>query len=251
MRNRRTVIHRHEDSVRREVEDAIAHAVADEFAWLWRTLYPGLRRIARKRPKPLTKSTITKTVFGGTGLWDTFQNRLESRLLDALRNNAITLAQVTAFYEQMENASPWSYQDWDSSQAAEQLAQEIRLDVRRIRNHTRRSFGRLLNDWYQTEGATLKDLIEDVTPFVGTTRAETIAGQSVSRLNSAITRERMERFHYHEWVWETRRDELVCRICRQKHGHVYRMTDPMPPDGSHIGCRCSPRILTSSREPIV
>jgi uncharacterized protein with gpF-like domain len=96
----------------------------------------------------------------------------------------------------------------------------------------------------------LKDIVAELQPKFGLSRARMIATTEITRLNSGVQTRIAESLGITEWWWQTRRDQSVCfrpligpdgrkwNGCKALHGQVFKIGQHMPPDGSHPGCRC-------------
>lgn len=225
------------------IEDALAGVYYQEFSILWRQLYPRLRRLDDQRP--VTKSAgshrLTKQSFiGGDQLWEFFKNRLRAKLTAALQDGTVTLAQVHNAWSQSQAGVGYEPLEIDPAQLVESLQDQIGEQIDNITDETRRKIGRRVADWYNTPDKTLGDLVDDLSPYFGEKRAHAVATTETTWLNSEVTRDRMERLGIEEWWWDTARDEITCRFCRENHGQVFKRGDPMPPRASHPHCRCEP-----------
>lgn len=94
-------------------------------------------------------------------------------------------------------------------------------------------------EWVGTD-QDLDSLISNISGVVGLSRARLIALQETSLLFSSYMTEAMTQAGVINWFWETANDDLVCKtICEPLHGQKFTLSDPKPPDASHIGCRCT------------
>jgi len=228
-------------AARAQIEADLAVAVYQEMVVLWRSLYPSLRRLAEQRPDmTLGKRRLRKATFAGAGLWEQFQQRLEQRLTAAIDNGTASLNDIHNAWHQYHNDGMYSEVVIEPGELVTTHRAEIGARIKNIADQTRRSVGRAVAEWYNQPGETLDDLVTTLQANFGESRAAGIASTETTWLNSAVVRTRMEKLGIDRWVWSTRRDEIVCRSCRERNGRVYHRDDPMPPEASHPRCRCSP-----------
>lgn len=230
-------------AARAMIEDALAGVYYREFSTLWRQLYPRLRRLDGQRP--VTKSAkshrLTKQSFiGGDQLWEFFKKRLRAKLTAALQDGTVSLAQVHNAWSQSQAGVGYEPLEIDPAQLVESLQGQIGEHIDQITDETRRKVARRVADWYNTPEKTLGDLVDELSPYFGEKRAHAAATTETTWLNSEVTRDRMDKLGIEEWWWDTARDEITCRKCREKHGKVFKRGDPMPPRASHPHCRCEP-----------
>ena len=257
--------------VRSKIEAQIASAVYVELARMWRVVYPRLRRLDAVRPKVIAKweegahplrsvYALAKQYQIGMDLWALFRQRLQNRLLRMLWDGAITLAALEADHLTGILGEPIQLVP---EEIADSLEGGIAALIKNVEEAIRRESGHLIVQWYNMPGRTLGDLVGDLTgmpgsPF-GPARAKNIAVTEVTRLNAAVQDHIAGELGIQEWDWLTMRDQSVCVRpligpdggkylgCRQLHGKVFRIGQRMPPEGSHIGCRCVPRLRIASR----
>lgn len=229
-------------AARAEIERNVAAAVSAELAILWRQIYPSVRRLDRQRP--LHKSSF----IGGATLWSRFQTALQERLTLEYMSGAVTLAMIQSAYNQI--AAQEAAGSLDAASLVQARQSEIGQHVTNIAQTTREHVAGVVADWYNTPESTLGGLVNDLTPLFGPKRAASVATTETTWLNSAVVDGEMERLGIDEWYWNTARDEITCKLCRDRHGHVFKRTDPKPPEGSHPNCRCSPvPIVNIAKKP--
>lgn len=229
---RQTARERELKAARAAIEAQMSAAVAAEFAILWRQMFPAVRRLDRQRP-------LRKAGFlGGVTLWNRFQSALEGRLTAEFNAGAVTLAMIQHAYNQI--AAQEAAEPLNAAALVQARQAEIAQHVKHIAQTTREHVGTVVADWYNTPGSTMGELVNDLTPLFGQRRAVTVATTETTWLNSAVVDGEMERLGIEEWSWNTARDEITCNTCRSKHGHVFKRSDPKPPEASHPNCRCSP-----------
>lgn len=230
-------------AARAMIEDALAGVYYREFSTLWRQLYPRLRRLDGQRPvtKGAKSHRLTKQSFiGGDQLWEYFKKRLRAKLTTALQDGTVSLAQVHNAWSQSQAGVGYEPLEIEPAQLVDSLQDQIGEQIDNITDETRRKVSRRVADWYNTPDKTLGDLVDELTPYFGEKRAHAVATTETTWLNSEVTRDRMEKLDIEEWWWDTARDEITCRECREKHGKVFKRGDPMPPRASHPHCRCEP-----------
>lgn len=240
--------------------------VYEELQRLFRSYKHKVRRIDQFRPKAnvrgrpkLRKADYTT----GTDLWDVFADRMQERLLNALTVGAISIHSI------MAARWPDTVLEIDSEAIARQLQSGIGTMVTRVSKAIKRQVGRKIVGWYNTPGASMQTIVKQLMPTFDLTRAELIARTEITRLDSLVTEQIAQKIEATEWWWMTLRDQLVCTRnltgpdgktyagCRALHGKTFKVGQPMPPDGSHIGCRCKAILIapvsgtSRSTEPII
>lgn len=240
---------------RRRIEATLQQAVQAELTLLWRRLRSSFRRLDQQRPKQarVTKSQLHKANLAGAGMWESFQARLETRLLNELNAGAMTLNQIhnAHFKTQVGGGfEPIEFTTAELTAMHQRRTGELIVDRLQEKNsdlttrclhitrELRAQVGVAVNDWYNRPETTLQDLVDELHPTFSEVRAQRIAITEVTFLNSRVTRSRMDRLGITEWTWDTHRDEIVCRGCRSLHGRKFHRDDAMPP--LHPNCRCSP-----------
>ena len=109
--------------------------------------------------------------------------------------------------------------------------------VSRTTDKVREEVGKKITDWF-TSDAPIDDLIESLSGQFGESRARLIAINETTTIGSFMTLDIMRSAGLEKWSWETRKDDIVCPICGDLDGQIFTSRDDMPPDASHIGCRC-------------
>jgi SPP1 gp7 family putative phage head morphogenesis protein len=232
---RQTLYRREVKRARRQIERSMTRAVYRELSIFWRKIYPRVRKISYQKPvsKTVRRSALRKASFlTDTHLWEMFETRLREHLLSELVAGAVTLEAIRRAAHE-ENGITIDPQAVIAAHRA-----EIADEVHGISTRTRRKVGRIVSNWYQKPGKTLDDLVDDLHPFFDERRAQMIAITETTALNSRVIAAEMDALGTDDWIWDTSRDEIVCRNCREKHGRTFHRNDPMPPEGSHPGCRC-------------
>jgi uncharacterized protein with gpF-like domain len=248
-RNRRNL------RARLQAERLIQRAAYRQLRWLWNRLYPQLRRYNaerhHKRLNARQERRLRKQEFAhADALWSEFKDRLETQLRAKFKDGAELIAAVEDAY--------WDSLDFDlmlnPDDIVDGYSDQIGQLVTNVSDDTRAWVGNTVADWYKTPGSTFQELIDKMSPRFGERRAALIGTNEVTGLNSEITRTVMGQTGINGWWWQTMRDEVVCTQtlegpdgneyegCADLQGHEFTMdeSDFMPPDGSHIGCRCSP-----------
>jgi len=97
-----------------------------------------------------------------------------------------------------------------------------------------------IHDWYNTD-ASLPELIDQLSPQFGMSRAESIARTESTYITSQVSLNIMHQFGVQYWNWDLADEDgdWPCSICvALAQGNPYKVGDPMPPDNSHVRCRC-------------
>ena len=220
------------------------------------------RNISRSRVKPfavrmkngewvehLQKAELRKAFYTNTSdLWSLFEQRLTERL----REKFATAAQGILAIESAWWLGQGGILDIDPIAFATGYADSIGEKITQITQTTRRDVSNAVLHWYNTPELTYQDLVDALSPKFGEGRASVIAGNETTALHSAVMDSTMDALGVQRWRWNTMQDEIVCRApidgpqgllvqgCRALHGKVFERNDRKPPEGSHIGCRCTP-----------
>jgi hypothetical protein len=247
---RRTEHQRKVDAAEAELEAMIQVIALEELNRLFRGVQLKLRRINQYRPKAHPNHTrLTKADVTGTSLWDLFKGRLLSRLMEALLGGSISL------YSLLTMRVAEQPLELDTDAIARELEYQVGERITQVTNTIKREVGRRIVAWYNSPGVTMQTIINQLRPAFGINRAALIAATETTNLHSLVQTEIMTRLGYDEWWWETKRDNLVCvrpmkgpdgqtyNGCRALHGKRFKLGQPMPPDGSHVSCRCASHVV--------
>ena len=242
------------DAARRAIEAKTAQAIQAELTRLWRRLRSDIRALDQQRPTTLGKRRLRKATFtGGAELWQDFNARLQDRLTQELGAGGLTLNQIHNAHFATTVGAGWQPIELNTADfVSEHTPRTGELIVDRlhepnsdltarcihITQEIRDTVGAAVADWYNTPETTLQDLVDQLHPLFSTVRAQRIAITETTFLNSRVTKSRMRELGIREWTWDTRRDEIVCRVCGERHGRKYSIDDPFPP--AHPNCRCDP-----------
>lgn len=250
--------HQREMRAHRDRIEAIAQSIIlDELQRLWRGVRSKVKRLDAQRPTLAKVNDFTPE----PDLWEQFQQRLEERLNEALADGILTLATLEASFMAARTGDAVIV---DSATIAASFAANLGQRIVGINEASRASVSRLVTSWYNKPGSTLQEAIDALMPVFGEGRAEVIARTEITRLNSGVQEEIARAANVTEWVWSTRNDQTVCVHkkrwmrgpdgalyfgCRELHGRVFQIGQPMPPESSHPQCRCSPVLVIPPRKP--
>lgn len=107
-----------------------------------------------------------------------------------------------------------------------------------VTDYTRQATEAIIRQWYTTDEG-MAPLVKRLSFIYGEYRARLIGITETTMLASGVTGEMMRAAGLDRWTWQTRKDDIVCPVCRALGaGGPYTMRDSMPPDASHPGCRC-------------
>jgi uncharacterized protein with gpF-like domain len=212
----------------RERERAVAKLTPLVHAGLqagWRKLYPKLRRIDRARVRK--EDWIDQWYHD----WQAgFAADMEDAFAQAITETA---ASESDFWTR--TVAPVTI---DPISLARHYVVKRGHLITGVGKDTQKAVRDALSEWYGDVDMTLADLVDQLTPEFGDTRAALIANTETTALVSDVTLATMGQLGLTRWTWQTRLEYTVCDICRPLHGRVFTIADPMPPDGSHIGCMC-------------
>lgn len=103
--------------------------------------------------------------------------------------------------------------------------------IKRIAEDTKQQTLSTVTDWYNTD-ASLRELIDQLDPIYGMSRAETIARTESTYITSQVSLDMMHHFDVGAWNWDLA-DEVggwPCEECiAMADGGPYQPGDPMPP----------------------
>jgi hypothetical protein len=212
----------------------------------WRRLYAQLRRI---EPGKVQKEDW---IDGWYEAWQAdFSADMESAFQEAIQEVS---ADEQAFWTQAVapvNLDP-------EKLVREFITQRAHL-IRGVTGDTKQMVRDQVQAWYGNPDASLTDLAAGLSDEFGESRAWLIANNETTALVSGMTRESMMQLGLLRWKWQSRQEWNTCppagskrelnlpgpdgkgyNGCRELHGLVFTINDKMPPDGSHIGCMCTP-----------
>jgi hypothetical protein len=235
-----------------ELQARLEQATHEELQWLWR----------RVRVKLRTTSTQIRKVsyYENQAIWERFEERLHKRLIDLVADGIVPLFALEESLARMQPlAEPFefSYQSVLNS-----IEGELAKQIRRVRISTQRQVAARINQWFATPGETMEAIVRDLSPQFGRPRAALIAQTEVTRANSLMQEHVAAVLGIEQWWWQTKRDATVCikrlrgpdgafyKGCRELHGKVFKVGMPMPPEGSHVGCRCSGVLMRAKRKAV-
>lgn len=201
---------------RQKVEKDIAAAVLRVFRRGWIRLYPSLRRLRKQDT---------------SDFWDEWESEFNDELDRVFLDSIDGLASVDkGWYE------AYGYKvTYDPRWVLHH--HKTGKDITKIAEDTRQDVADKINAWWNT-GLGVDDLVKDLEPLFGETRAMLIGVTEATALSSTVTEEMMRAAGINQWQWFTMLDNWVCDTCRPLHGQTFTLNDPMPPDASHPGCRC-------------
>ena len=90
---------------------------------------------------------------------------------------------------------------------------------------------------FYTEPGSVHDLTEALRPDFSPYNAERVANTETTRMASTSTRGIMRSFGQTKWIWRAN-GANPCEICEGNDGQEFDVSDPMPPDASHVNCAC-------------
>jgi SPP1 gp7 family putative phage head morphogenesis protein len=221
-------------NVRRKLEKTITASALAELSWMWDQLQDHLKELEGQKPKPGAEKMEKLDLVESHALWDIFQQRMQARVSTALSSGLLTLVSLELAHQhdlgQPLNISP--------ADLVANYQAHIGEMITKVAQDTKDFVAQKVAAWYNTPETTLGDLVDQLKPQFGEGRARLIATNETTNLNSNVVRETMLATGLDTWKWITNRDEVVCPVCGALQGKIFHVQDPMPPAGSHIGCRC-------------
>ena len=250
-RMRQTEYRRRSRSIRSELASDLAVAIQSELDWLFRRVKYKVRRINRFRPKVrVPRQKLQKAYIVSGDLWELASRRMHSAVMRALMFGVIRITDLDRLM--FSTFAPIEFSSEEFALAIEPFVGER---IVMVTNTIKRTVGRRVVAWYNSPGVTMKSLVDQLGDVFSPSRARLIAQNEVASLHSEVQRRIGEQIGAEEWWWSTMRDQLVCTRnltgpdgkiyagCRGLHGHTFKMGMPMPPEGSHIGCRCDAIVI--------
>lgn len=253
---RRTEIQRRLTAEQRRIQDNLARVCAIELARLWRSTRLRIQRINAIRPKTRPQRVnLSKAFVASDSPWDIFTERMRRRLIDELKRGALSLSVLNAMLVLGEG---WEAKGWefDTDQFVRMIEPELATRITHVSRTLKRQVARHITAWYNSPDVSMQAVVDILRPAFGTERAALIAQNEITTLDSAVQERMANVMGIQEWWWMTKRDQIVCRSplvgpdgrkyngCRELHGKKFTIGQPMPPKGSHIGCRCSTRLIS-------
>lgn len=197
--------------------------------------------------KAVDEETQNRKAGLDDSFWTEQERELFERITRVFQGMALKSAHTTL------NDSPFTQGDIDINPLAVQWAEEFSLDlVRDISSHTRQSVQQLVEDFIATPGMTQGDVIEQLEPLFGESRAQLISitettrayGEGAKLAGDAIKEQGIQVVA----IWNTNNDSRVCPVC----GPLNRVRESpggngFSPSGrgvgipnvpAHPGCRC-------------
>jgi hypothetical protein len=243
--NRLTPFTRKRAALRAELQAALEQAVQEELQWLWRRVRVKIRTASAQLHKV--------SFYENHAVWERFEQRLHERLIDLVADGTISLlALEEALAKQSLPGVPFEF---DYQTVLNQIEPELAKRIRHVRVTTQRKVASRINQFFATPGETTEAVVRDLSPEFGRPRAANIAQNEITSANSKMQQHVAGVLGVGTWWWQTRRDSLVCTNklrgpdgalyagCRELHGKVFNIGQAMPPDGSHIGCRCDAVLI--------
>ena len=237
-----------------EIERKVARVTLAELQRLWRSLRVRLRILDEGRPR-MSKRLLQKEYGISQGLYDTFKKRLHDRLMAEIKAGALVLAAINLDMLIKQMGEPIEI---DTDKIAASYESMLGERITKTEESIKRMVGNKVVNWYSRDGSTLGELVDELSGTFDRKRAQLIAVTEVTRLNSNVQEHTARQIGVTEWWWATRQNESVCTRpmsgpdgrkyngCRGLHGKVFKIGDPMPPDGSHPGCFCSSILVMAS-----
>lgn len=238
------------------LQSSLQDIIADELNKLRLASYRKIRRINTVRKiYPLnTEDRIAKASTIGENPWDAFRTNMQHRLLEEIRAGVVDIFAISQAIL-TENPVDIDFEDF-----ARSFESQIGQRITKVEQSIKDEVGHKIVDWYNRPGSKYGDIVGELSDTFGVERAARIAQNEITSLDSAVQEKLMDALGLDDWAWDTKRDQLVCTKklkgpdgflyegCRGLHGKIFHRNDPKPPNGSHIGCRCKARPLSSRKK---
>lgn len=168
--------------------------------------------------------------------WDKWEDEFDAALEEALLNGLGRIGQVDARIWRAYATG----RNYDPDAIARALRQQVAEHIKGIKATTKDKVRDAVQAWHADPAMSQADLATRLESWFSPARANTIAVTETTSLVSGVTAETMKQLDLKEWTWQSRREWNTCDPCKELHGQTFKLGDPMPPDGSHIGCYCVP-----------
>lgn len=114
---------------------------------------------------------------------------------------------------------------------------KIRSDLFLLPGRLQERATAIITEWMNTANP-VQDLLDTLSRKFSDRWAELTAKTQAGLLAAAATAAAMLIAGYGQWVFITMKDNKVCEYCLSRDGMIFDLNDPMPPEGTHDGCRC-------------
>jgi hypothetical protein len=235
------------NAINDQIAADIESAAQAELNWLFRQVQLKIRRINQYRPKvSVQRPKLSKAYFVSNDLWGAFKERMHEALTREILAGAIKIFDINKLFLGAEKGITFN-----SNEFAEAIRQELGQRITLTETAIKRQVGRKIVSWYNSPGTTMQSVVDQLKGNFGVERAHRIAQNEITYLNSRVQENIAKQVGITEWWWNSKRDQLVCQKplkgpdgniykgCRELHGKKFKIGQPMPPDGSHIACRCN------------
>lgn len=150
---------------------------------------------------------------------------------------------------------------FDSELFSQGIESELGERIVMVEQSLKRTVGRKIVAWYNSPNTTMESVVNQLQEKFGVNRAKLISQNEITYLHSRVQEETAVKIGVETWWWSTRRDQIVCKKpltgpdgytyqgCRELHGKIFTIGQPMPPGGSHIGCRCTAILIVPHTPP--
>ena len=102
-------------------------------------------------------------------------------------------------------------------------------------------------DWNAGE-QSIGDLISSLDQYFNENRMDAIAGTTAGAAESAVVYTEMLDRGWKYFYWDAIQDDRTCDFCMNMHGQKLLISEGMPPDASHTGCRCEAIPIEESED---
>jgi len=126
---------------------------------------------------------------------------------------------------------------WDTAEVVRAYEKRVGRLIVDISEGTLTQTQSIISSWFNTE-KTLPDLIKELEPLYGATRAALIAATEMVNITSEVAREQMEHFGINQWTWDASNDAFTCEICADLHGQHFSVDDLDAYPPAHPNCHC-------------
>ena len=247
------------NTLHEKMQSEMEVAAQAELLRLWRDLNVKLRRIENNKLK-IGKiddiGDLKKQYYLSTNLWAEFRERLRKKITKIAFGFIALL--ILAYLDHAEEVTGIRG-EIDERQMAKDYELDLAVRLAQTTTNMQRIIAKEVNDWYHNPHANKDDLIAKIESQFGDYRSKGIGIGEASIVHNDIVLAVANYVGANKWWWKSEKDRKVCdkklkgpdgltyNGCRQLHGHVFPITMRMPPESSHISCRCRPKLIFPSK----
>jgi hypothetical protein len=247
------------NTLHEKMQSEIEAAAQTELLRLWRDLNVKLRRIENNKlkiGKVDDAGELKKQYYLSSNLWAQFRELLRKRITKIAAGFIVLL--ILAYLDHAEEVTGIRG-EIDEEQMIKDYELDLAIRLAQTTTNMQRIIAKEVNDWYHKPDAKRDDLIARIESQFGEYRSKGIGIGEASVIHNDIVLAVANYVGSKEWWWASRRNENTCHKklrgpdgliyngCWELHGHVFPITMRMPPESSHFGCFCVPKLVYPKR----